>query len=129
MRVRDIGQAIAGPQDTTQAAWSNGKPSVFLVVFKIPGANVINTVEAIKVTLATLQASIPPTIHVSVLSDRTKTIRASVRDVEFTLALTTALVVMVIFVFLRNFSGHDHSKRHGAPRPARLLRYHVGRRL
>ena len=102
VRVRDIGQAIAGPQDTTQAAWSNGKPSVFLVVFKIPGANVINTVEAIKGTLATLQASIPPTIHVSVLSDRTKTIRASVRDVEFTLALTTALVVMVIFVFLRN---------------------------
>src|ERR1700733_3751254 len=102
VRVRDIGRAIDGPQDTTQAAWSNGKRSVFLVVFKIPGANVINTVEAIKGTLATLQASIPPTIHVSVLSDRTKTIRASVRDVEFTLALTVALVVMVIFVFLRN---------------------------
>ena len=102
VRVRDIGQAVAGPQDSTQAAWSNGKPSVFLVVFKIPGANVINTVEAIKGTLATLQASIPPTIHVSILSDRTTTIRASVRDVEFTLALTIALVVMVIFVFLRN---------------------------
>ena len=102
VRVRDIGQAVAGPQDTTQAAWSNGKPSVFLVVFKIPGANVINTVEAIKSTLATLQASIPPTIHVSILSDRTKTIRASLRDVEFTLVLTIALVVMVIFVFLRN---------------------------
>ena len=102
VRVRDIGQAVAGPQDSTQAAWSNGKPSVFLVVFKIPGANVINTVEAIKGTLATLQASIPPTIHVSILSDRTTTIRASVRDVEFTLALTIALVVMVIFVFLRS---------------------------
>ena len=63
VRVRDIGQAVAGPQDTTQAAWSNGKPSVFLVVFKIPGANVINTVEAIKSTLTTLQASIPPTIQ------------------------------------------------------------------
>ena len=94
-----------GPTDSsTQAGWSNGKRSVFLVVFKIPGANVINTaIEAIKGTLATLQASIPPTIHVSVLSDRTKTIRASVRgDVEFTLALTIALVVMVIFIFLRN---------------------------
>ena len=102
VRVRDIGQAVAGPQDTTQAAWSNGKPSVFLVVFKIPGANVISTVEAIKGTLATLQASIPPTIHVSILSDRTTTIRASVRDVEYTLALTVALVVMVIFVFLRS---------------------------
>ena len=102
VRVRDIGRAVAGPQDSTQAAWSNGKPSVFLVVFKIPGANVISTVDAIKGTLATLQASIPPTIHVSILSDRTTTIRASVHDVEFTLALTIALVVMVIFVFLRN---------------------------
>ena len=103
VRVRDIGRAIAGPQDTTQAAWSNGKRSVFLVVFKIPGANVINTVEAIKSTLTTLQASIPPTIKVSILSDRTRTIRASVRDVEVTLVITIALVVMVIFVFLRNF--------------------------
>ena len=102
MRVRDIGRAVAGPQDSTQAAWSNGKPSVFLVVYKIPGANVITTVEAIKKTLTTLQASIPPTIHVSILSDRTTTIRASVRDVELTLALTIALVVMVIFVFLRS---------------------------
>src|ERR1700722_11216167 len=102
VRIRDIGQAVMGPTDSTQAGWSTGKRNVFLVLFKIPGANVINTVEAIKGTLATLQASIPPTIHVSVLSDRTKTIRASVRDVEFTLVLTIALVVMVIFVFLRN---------------------------
>ena len=79
-------------------------------MFKIPGANVINTVEAIKSTLTTLQASIPPTIHVSILSDRTTTIRASVRDVEFTLALTIALVVMVIFVFLAQPLGHDHSR-------------------
>ena len=102
VRVRDIGQAVAGPQDTTQAAWSDGKPSVFLVVYKIPGANVINTVEAIKSTLKSLQASIPPTIHVSILSDRTTNIRASVYDVEVTLALTIALVVMVIFIFLRS---------------------------
>ena len=102
VRVRDIGRAVAGPQDTTQAAWSDGRPSVFLVVFKIPGANVIKTVEAIKRTLATLQASIPPTIHVSILSDRTTNIRASVHDVEITLALTITLVVMVIFLFLRS---------------------------
>jgi HAE1 family hydrophobic/amphiphilic exporter-1 len=102
VRVRDIGRAVDGPQDTTQAAWSNGKRSVFLVVFKIPGANVIDTVEAIKKALPTLQAAIPPTIKISILSDRTTTIRASVRDVEFTLMLTIALVVMVIFVFLRN---------------------------
>ncbi|MBV9906144.1 MAG: efflux RND transporter permease subunit, partial [Hyphomicrobiales bacterium] len=102
VRIRDIGQAVMGPTDTTQAGWSNGKRSVFLVVFKIPGVNVINTVEAIKATLPGLQAAISPTIHVDILSDRTTTIRASVRDVEFTLMLTIALVVMVIFVFLRN---------------------------
>jgi HAE1 family hydrophobic/amphiphilic exporter-1 len=102
VRIRDIGQAVMGPTDSTQAGWSNGKRSVFLVVFKIPGVNVINTVEAIKATLPSLQASISPTIHVEILSDRTTTIRASVHDVELTLLLTVALVVMVIFVFLRN---------------------------
>jgi hydrophobic/amphiphilic exporter-1 (mainly G- bacteria), HAE1 family len=102
VRVRDIGQAVMGPTDTTQAGWSNDKRSVFLVVFKIPGANVISTVEAIKATLGSLEAAIPPTVHVKVLSDRTTTIRASVRDVEFTLMLTISLVVAVIFVFLRS---------------------------
>ncbi|MGO9741065.1 MAG: efflux RND transporter permease subunit [Roseiarcus sp.] len=102
VRIRDIGTAIDGPADVTQRAWSNGKPSVFLVIFKQPGANVIKTVESIKQTLTTLRASIPPNVHVDVLSDRTTTIRASVDDVELTLMLTVALVVMVIFVFLRN---------------------------
>ena len=102
VRVRDIGQAVTGPLDTTQAGWANGKRGIFLVVFKQPGANVINTVDSIKQTLIKLEASIPPTIHVSILSDRTSTIRASVSDVQFTLALTIGLVVMVIFVFLRN---------------------------
>jgi len=102
VRIRDIGQAVMGPTDTTQAGWSNGRRSVFLVVFKIPGANVISTVEAIKSTLGSLEAAIPPTVHVKVLSDRTRTIRASVHDVEITLMLTVALVVMVIFAFLRS---------------------------
>ena len=60
VRVRDIGQAVAGPTDTTQAAWANGKRGVFLVVFKQPGVNVIKTVEAIKKTLTSLEAAIPP---------------------------------------------------------------------
>src|SRR5271165_2631397 len=102
VRIRDIGEAVMGATDSTQAAWSNGKRSVFLVVFKQPGANVINTVDAIKKTLTSLEASIPPSIHVKVLSDRTMTIRASVKDVEYTLLLTIALVVGVIFVFLRS---------------------------
>ena len=102
VRVRDIGRAIAGPADTTQAAWSNGKSGVFLVIWKQPGANVIDTVEAIKKALGPLQAAIPSNIHVQILSDRTLTIRASVHDVQFTLMLTIGLVVMVIFIFLRS---------------------------
>src|SRR5271156_6437545 len=102
VRVRDVGVAVAGPVDTLQAAWSNGKRSVFLVVFKQPGVNVIKTVEKIKNILVRLEASIPPDIHVAVTSDRTTTIRAAVDDVQFTLLLTIALVVAVIFVFLRS---------------------------
>jgi len=103
VRIRDIGQAIRGPADTTQAAWGNGKRDVFLVIFKLPGANVIKTVDKIKQTMTRLQAAIPASMHVTVLSDRTTTIRAAVQDVQFTLTLTIFLVVMVIFVFLRSF--------------------------
>ena len=102
VRVRDIGTAVAGPTDDTQAAWGNGKRDVFLVIFKQPGVNVIKTVEKIKQTMVHLEAAIPSNIHVTVLSDRTTTIRAAVNDVQFTLILTIALVVMVIFVFLRS---------------------------
>ncbi len=103
LRIRDIGQAVTGPEDAKQAAWANGKRGVFLVVFKQPGANVIETVDKIKSLLPRLVASIPASIKVEVISDRTQTIRAAVEDVQFTLLLTIALVVMVIFVFLRNF--------------------------
>jgi HAE1 family hydrophobic/amphiphilic exporter-1 len=103
LRVRDIGAAVTGPEDAKQAAWANGKRGVFLVVFKQPGANVIETVDNIKALLPRLVAAIPPAIKIDVLSDRTQTIRAAVADVQFTLLLTIALVVMVIFVFLRSF--------------------------
>ena len=102
LRIRDIGQAVSGPEDAKQAAWANGKRGVFLVVFKQPGANVIDTVDKIKAQLPRLVASIPPAVKVDVISDRTQTIRAAVDDVQFTLLLTIALVVMVIFVFLRS---------------------------
>ncbi len=102
LRIRDIGQAVSGPEDAKQAAWANGKRGVFLVVFKQPGANVIDTVDKIKAQLPRLVASIPPAVKVQVISDRTQTIRAAVEDVQFTLLLTIALVVMVIFVFLRS---------------------------
>jgi HAE1 family hydrophobic/amphiphilic exporter-1 len=103
LRIRDIGQAITGPEDAKQAAWANGKRGVFLVVYKQPGANVIDTVDKIKAMLPRLVAAIPPAIKIDVISDRTQTIRAAVEDVQFTLLLTIALVVMVIFVFLRSF--------------------------
>ena len=86
LRVRDIGVAVSGPQDAKQAAWADGKRGVFLVVFKQPGANVIDTVDHIMAQLPRLQAAMPPAIHVFTLSDRTQTIRASVKDVQFTLS-------------------------------------------
>ena len=103
LRVRDIGQAVAGPEDAKKIAWAGGKRGVFLVVFKQPGANVIDTVDHIKAELPRLRAALPPSIHVGILSDRTQTIRASVSDVQFTLLLTIGLVVGVIFIFLRTF--------------------------
>ena len=102
IRIRDIGKAVRGPQNRELAGWQNGKPGVLLLAFKQPGANVIDTVERIKTALPALEASIPSAIHVSTVVDRTQVIRASVADVEFTLCLSIALVVMVIFLFLRN---------------------------
>ncbi|WP_045835114.1 multidrug efflux RND transporter permease subunit [Hyphomicrobium sp. 99] len=102
IRVRDVGKAIRGPEDAKKAAWTNGKRGVFLIVFKQPGANVIDTVDRIKAELPRLQASMPKALQIEILSDRTETIRASVDDVEFTLLLSVALVVAVIFVFLRS---------------------------
>ncbi len=102
VRVRDIGTATRGPQNREQLSWQNGHKGVLLVVFKQPGANVIATVERIKAALPRLEADIPPTIHVKTIVDRTQTIRASVNDVEFTLMLSIALVVLVIFLFLRS---------------------------
>ena len=78
LRVRDIGQAVSGPQDTTQAGWADGKRAVFLVIFKQPGANVIDTVDKIMAELPRIKASMPPSIDIGVLSDRTQTIRAAV---------------------------------------------------
>ncbi|HYS87904.1 MAG TPA: multidrug efflux RND transporter permease subunit [Bradyrhizobium sp.] len=103
LRIRDIGQAVTGPEDAKQAAWANGKRGVFLVIFKQPGANVIETVDKIKTALPRLVAAIPPAVKIELISDRTTTIRAAVEDVQFTLLLTIALVVMVIFIFLRSF--------------------------
>jgi hydrophobic/amphiphilic exporter-1 (mainly G- bacteria), HAE1 family len=103
LRIRDSGRAVTGPEDAKQAAWANGKRGVFLVVYKQPGANVIDTVDKIKELLPRLTANIPPSMTVETILDRTATIRASVHEVEFTMVLTIGLVVMVVLLFLRNF--------------------------
>ncbi len=105
VRVGDLGHAVRGPQNRELAAWeSAGTPrrGILLIVYKQPGANVIATVERLRAALPRLETSIPPAIHVQTIVDRTQTIRASVADVEFTLLLSIALVVMVIFLFLRS---------------------------
>ncbi len=102
IRVKDVGHAVAGPENYLLGATSTGKPCVLLVVFKQPGANVIETVEGVYAALPKLKSFIPAGVKVEVISDRTVTIRASVFDVEFTLVLTITLVVLVILAFLRN---------------------------
>jgi len=102
IRIRNVGRAVAGPQNRELGASTNGKRSVLLLIFKQPNANVIATADGVKAKLPMLRQNIPPDISLNVVSDRTLTIRASVSDVEFTLLLSVALVVMVIFLFLRN---------------------------
>ncbi len=106
VRLSDIGTVIDGVENDQLAAWvadpANGyKPAVLLDIQRQPGANIIETVDRVKKLLPQLTASIPPAVRVSILTDRTETIRASVNDVQITLLLTIGLVVMVIFVFLR----------------------------
>ncbi len=102
IRVKDIGQAVDGPENTKLAAWANDKRGILLSVFKQPGANVIDTVNKVRAALPQLQATIPAGIEVTIIADRTETIRASVDNVEGTLITTIFLVVAVIFVFLRS---------------------------
>ena len=101
VRVRDVGHAIVAPQDVNLAGWMNAEPAIIIAVQRQPGANVIATVDNIKKALPQLEASLPPSIKIHTVSDRTQTIRASVADVQHTLLLTVALVVGVIFLFLR----------------------------
>jgi hydrophobe/amphiphile efflux-1 (HAE1) family protein len=101
IRVRDVGRAVVAAEDKTLAGWSGMQRAVLIQIQRQPGANVIETVDSIKKALPQLTASLPPSVKVEIVSDRTQTIRASVADVQFTLMLTIALVVGVIFLFLR----------------------------
>ena len=102
VRVSDVADVIDDAENVKQAAWMNAVPAVIVNIQRQPGANIITVVDRIERLLPQLTTALPPSVQVSVLTDRTLTIRASVRDVQFELMLTVALVVMVLFLFLRN---------------------------
>src|SRR6267378_156123 len=103
VRLGDVADVQDSVEDIRNAGISNGKRAVLLVIFRQPGANIISTVDNVRKLLPELQASISPAIKLDVVMDRTLTVRASVRDIEFTLIISVILVVLVVFVFLRNF--------------------------
>ncbi|MGK3115704.1 efflux RND transporter permease subunit [Candidatus Pantoea formicae] len=102
LRLKDIAHIEQGPENSFQSAWANNSPAIVISVQRQPGANVIQVVDSIKAQLPTLQAALPDGVKMTILSDRTQTIRASISDVQFELMLSVALVVMVTFLFLRN---------------------------
>jgi multidrug efflux pump len=102
VRLSDIAEVVDGPQTVMSSGYTNGKPSVLLVIFRQPGANIIDTVDRVRAMLPQLKADIPPSIDTRFAMDQTLTIRSSVRDVERTLIISVLLVILVVFVFLRN---------------------------
>jgi multidrug efflux pump len=104
IRLSDVADVIDDAENVKQAAWMNDAPAVIVNIQRQPGANVIEVVDRVKNLLPQLQKALPSAVHISVLTDRTTTIRGSVKDVQFELMLAVALVVLVIFLFLRNLA-------------------------
>ena len=102
LRLGDVAAVTDSVEDIRTGGLSNGKPAIIIIIFRQPGANIIQTVDRVRALLPQFQASIPPTIKLSVVIDATRTIRASVRDVQITLVISILLVILVVFVFLRN---------------------------
>jgi multidrug efflux pump len=102
VRLTDVATVVDGAENTMEAAWMNTTPAVIVNIQRQPSANIISVSDRIKLLLPQLQSSMPTSVKLQILTDRTQTIRASVKDVQFTLMLTIGLVVMVIFLFLRN---------------------------
>src|SRR5947209_14331745 len=105
VQLSDVANVIDGAENIKQAAWMNSVPAIILNIQRQPGTNVIEVVDRIKALLPQLKTTLPSSISISILTDQTTTIRASVKDVQFELILTTVLVVLVIFLFLRTLSG------------------------
>jgi multidrug efflux pump len=102
VRISDVGRVQDSVEDIRNAGYANGKPSILVILFRQPGANIIETVDNVRAILPLLKASIPQSINMNVALDQTVTIRASVRDVEITLLISVVLVILVVFVFLRS---------------------------
>jgi multidrug efflux pump len=103
VRLSDVGNVIDSVTDVHNSGVTNGKPGIILVIFRQPGANMIDTVDRVRALLPLLQASVNPSMHIGVIIDRTTTIRSSIHDVEISLLISVVLVVLVVFVFLRSF--------------------------
>ena len=133
IRLGDVANIIDSVENDQLGAWvgtkQGEKPAVLLDIQRQPGANIIQTVDRVKALLPKLTGTLPPSVHVSILADRTETIRASVSDVQFTLLLTVALVVMVMFAFPAQALGHRDHERGAAVVAHRHLRHHVSRRV
>ena len=102
VRLSDVANVTDSVQNVRSAGYLNGKPAIPIIIFRQPGANIIQTVEKIRSELPSIKASIPQGIDTTIVLDRTTTIRASVNDVERTLVISICLVVLVVFIFLRN---------------------------
>jgi multidrug efflux pump len=102
VRLSDVADVSDGVEDVRNLGMANGKPAVLVMLTRQPGANIIETVDAVKALLPQLQASLPPAVHVDIANDRTISIRASVRDVQITMVIAVLLVMVVVYLFLRN---------------------------
>jgi multidrug efflux pump len=102
VRISDIGRAVEGPEDLRNAGYANGKPSILVIIFRQPNANIIDTVDGIRAALPQLKAAMPQSIDMRVAMDQTVTIRSSVKNVERSLIISVILVILVVFFFLRN---------------------------
>ena len=129
VRIKDVGQAVDSVEDLRNSGYANGKSSVLVIIFRQPGANIIDTVDRIRAVLPQLQAAIPQSINLQVGMDQTVTIRASVQDVEMTLLISVLLVILVVFLFLRNVRIEFHPERRGSGLADRHVRGHVPARL
>ena len=125
VRLSDVADVIDSVQNVRAAGYLNGKRAVMLIIIRQPGANIIDTVDRLRAALPSLKASIPKGIDVTIVLDRTTTIRASVNDVERTLTLSVGLVILVVFIFLQQWPRHPHS----CSCRARIVDRHVRRNV